>query len=146
MAARVAPRPDAVLASFPLALAITPATALADPVLGDTYGELLACGAADARALVMLFLAVERARGRASRWAPWLAALPREFGTPLHFDDDDMRLLAGTTLGKAAASLCARLNAAWARLAPAAADLAAAAGLAAAPTLDDFKWAYSTFW
>ena len=57
-----------------------------------------------------------------------------------------MRLLAGTTLGEAAASLAARLDAAWARLAPAAADLAAAAGLAAAPTLDDFKWAYSTFW
>jgi len=145
-AARVAPPRDALLASFPLSIAVTPATALADPVLGAKYAALRAAGDVDDRALVMLHLAVERARGRASRLAPWLAALPREFGTPLHFDDADMALLAGTTLGKAAASLRARLSAAWARLAPAAADLAQAAGVPAAPTLADFQWAYSTFW
>lgn len=139
--------PTVVLASFPLSLAVTPAAALADEATGAHYARLLAAGQlADERALVMLFLAVERARGRSSRWAQWIAALPREFSTPLHFSDEKLELLGGTTLGKAAASLRARLAAAWARLAPAAAEVAAAAGVATPPTLDDFKWAYSTFW
>jgi len=138
-----------VLASFPLSLAVTPAAALADESTGSHYARLLASPRrelADERALVMLFLAVERARGRSSRWAQWIAALPRDFSTPLHFTDEQLALLDGTTLGKAAASLRARLSAAWGRLSPAAAEVAAAAGVAAPPTLEDFKWAYSTFW
>ena len=139
--------PTVVLASFPLSLAVTPAAALADEATGAHYARLLASQQlADERALVMLFLAVERARGRSSRWAQWIAALPREFSTPLHFTDEQLELLSGTTLGKAAASLRARLAAAWGRLAPAAAEVAAAAGVAAPPTLEDFKWAYSTVW
>ena len=136
-----------MLASFPLSLAVTPAAALADEATGPHYARLLASQQlADERALVMLFLAVERARGRSSRWAQWIAALPRDFSTPLHFTDEQLELLDGTTLGKAAASLRARLAAAWGRLSPAAAEVAAAAGVAAPPTLEDFKWAYSTFW
>ena len=141
--------PTVVLASFPLSLAVTPAAALADEATGPHYARLLASPSrqlADERALVMLFLAVERARGRSSRWAPWIAALPRDFSTPLHFTEEQLALLDGTTLGKAAASLRARLAAAWGRLSPAAAEVAAAAGVAAPPTLEDFKWAYSTFW
>ena len=139
--------PTVVLASFPLSLAVTPAAALADEATGRHYARLLASRQlADERALVMLFLAVERARGRSSRWAQWIAALPRDFSTPLHFTEEQLDLLKGTTLGKAAASLRARLAAAWGRLAPAAAEVAAAAGVAAPPTLEDFKWAYSTFW
>ncbi len=138
--------PDVILASFPLSLAVTPASALADPALGPVYADLLTSGAADERALVMLFLAVERAKGRSSPWAPWLAALPREFGTPLYFSGAERALLAGTNLGRAVGVLSARLGAAWARLVPDAARLAAAAGLGAPPTLADFTWAYSVFW
>ena len=139
--------PTVVLASFPLSLAVTPAAALADEATGAHYARLLRSGQlVDERALVMLFLAVERARGRSSRWAQWIAALPRDLSTPLHFSEEQLALLDGTTLGKAAASLRARLAAAWGRLSPAAAEVAAAAGVAAPPTLEDFKWAYSTFW
>ena len=34
----------------------------------------------------------------------------------------------------------------WKRLEPACRQLAAQAGVAAVPTLDDFLWAYSIFW
>jgi hypothetical protein len=138
--------PDVVLASFPLSTAVTPGAALGDRELGPIYSQLLASGAADERALVMLFLALERAKGRASAWAPWLAALPRVFGTPLYFSAAERALLAGTNLGRAADLLSARLAAAWDKLAPSAARLASKAGLATPPSLADFTWAYSVFW
>ena len=103
-------------------------------------------GVADERALVMLFLTVERAKGGTSFWAPWLDALPRTFSTPLYFSDAHMRLLAGTNLARATSALRRRLDAAWVGLAPGAAAAAAAAGVAKAPPRNDFKWAYSIFW
>lgn len=44
----------------------------------------------------MLHLMVERARGSASHLAPYIAALPATFSTPLCFTGREMDLLRGT--------------------------------------------------
>jgi hypothetical protein len=48
------------------------------------------------RLMVMLHLVVERARGPASHIAPYIAALPATFSTPLCFTGREMDLLRGT--------------------------------------------------
>ena len=55
-------------------------------------------GVVDDRMVVMLFLIVERMRGSDSAWAPWIAALPQTFSTPLFFGKAELAQLAGTTL------------------------------------------------
>lgn len=48
--------PDAALAAFPLAAAVTAGAAVALPGVGSVYAELLRSGACDERTLVMLML------------------------------------------------------------------------------------------
>lgn len=60
-----------VLMVTPLLLAITPMTVLQDPELGGHYCKLMEEGEVDDRLLIMLFLVIERARGRFSFWAPY---------------------------------------------------------------------------
>ncbi|EFJ20084.1 hypothetical protein SELMODRAFT_52721, partial [Selaginella moellendorffii] len=89
-----------VLVVTPLDLALTPVTIVKDPVLGNVYREMLG-NEIDDRLLVMIFLIIERARGRASFWAPYLEMLPSGFGTPLWFEDEELMELDGTTLFEA---------------------------------------------
>lgn len=58
--------PPVVVASVPLRLAITVATAADHPALGATFREMLADGDLDERMAIMLLLIVERRRGRAN--------------------------------------------------------------------------------
>ena len=55
----------------------------------------------DSRQLVMLFLVTQRLLGERSEWAPWIAALPREFTTPPFFRGAEMDELMGTALHRA---------------------------------------------
>lgn len=49
----------------------------------------------------MGYKVVERMRGEASPWAPWLAALPARVGSPLTASDAQLAELAGTGLHRA---------------------------------------------
>ncbi|KAH0612261.1 uncharacterized protein H6S33_010313 [Morchella sextelata] len=49
-------------------------------------------------AALCTFVVGERLKGDASFWAPYLRILPRAFDTPLYFDGEDMRWLAGCNL------------------------------------------------
>ena len=102
------------LASFPLSSALTAANLTSAGGRGQQHEqhqqqaellrELLQLGVLDERSVVVLHLAVERARLRAaaaSDAAPWLELLPSRFGTPLFFSERDMEALRGTTLHRA---------------------------------------------
>lgn len=91
-------RSDAVLATFPCGSAITAASAVAAPAQGPLLAELLDAGVLDDRTAVMLHLAVERVRGKASPLHPWIALLPTTFDTPLFWDDEELGWLQGTAL------------------------------------------------
>lgn len=45
---------------------------------------------------VALFLLHERAKGPASRWAPYLAALPADAGSPVQWGEEDLQELQGS--------------------------------------------------
>ncbi|KAI7846455.1 hypothetical protein COHA_000066 [Chlorella ohadii] len=45
---------------------------------------------------VALFLLHERAKGAASRWAPYLAALPADSGSPVQWGEEDLKELQGS--------------------------------------------------
>jgi hypothetical protein len=64
------------VAEVPLDLALTASSAVRDPELGGSYAELLRLGLLDERSVVVAMVAVERARGGESRYAPWLRLLP----------------------------------------------------------------------
>ncbi|RPB17272.1 SET domain-containing protein [Morchella conica CCBAS932] len=49
-------------------------------------------------AALCTFVVGEWLKGDASFWAPYLRILPREFDTPLYFDDEDMKWLVGCNL------------------------------------------------
>ncbi|KAK9841855.1 hypothetical protein WJX81_007488 [Elliptochloris bilobata] len=139
---------DAVLAAFPLSTALTGSTAAALPGgAGAKYAALLELGGCDERTLLMLLLVVERLRGEASPWAPWLAALPACVGSPLTYSDVQLSQLAGTSLHRATRLLRQRLREDWARLEPQCQELLAASGAAEhKPAFADFVWAHSIFW
>jgi hypothetical protein len=52
--------------------------AQAHPVLGPSFTQLLRQGELDERSAVVLLLLLERARGGASAYAPWLQLLPTQ--------------------------------------------------------------------
>lgn len=64
-------RPPGILIVTPLVLAITPMTALQDPLLGPVFAKLFEDGDVDDRLVVMLYLLVENLRGDSSFWAPY---------------------------------------------------------------------------
>lgn len=49
-------------------------------------------------AALCTFVVGEWLKGDASFWAPYLRILPREFDTPLYFDDEDIKWLVGCNL------------------------------------------------
>lgn len=50
--------------------------------------------------LLCFFLAQQRILGEKSFYAPYINVLPKEFTTPLYFDEKDMEFLQGTNLGE----------------------------------------------
>ena len=147
---------NVTLAAFPLAGTLTAANLVRHPQHGALLAELLQLGLVDERSAVILHLAAERHRLRQQRGGgsagssdarPWLALLPDSFSTTLFFSELDMQWLRGTTLHTATRLRQKALRDSWARLEPAARQLAERAGAAAgAPTLEDWLWANSVFW
>lgn len=91
---------DGVLLVVPLDLAITPMRVLDDPLLGPECRAMFEEGEVDDRLLMVLFLTVERLRKNSS-WKPYLDMIPRSFGSPLWFTDDEFLELKGTTVYQA---------------------------------------------
>ncbi|KAL3140376.1 hypothetical protein ABBQ38_004637 [Trebouxia sp. C0009 RCD-2024] len=140
------PNDGIILATFPLHAAITPQTILSDPVLGSTYQELLNIGVLDERALILLFLTVERQLGEDSVWHPWISILPQKLNTPLFYSDEDLAELKGTSLEEAVGVQKWQLGQAWKRLQPACSELLDKSGsFHQQPTFEDFMWAHSIF-
>ncbi|CAM6096871.1 unnamed protein product [Calypogeia fissa] len=92
---------NGILMVTPLALAITPMTALQDPLLGPVFARLFEDEEVDDRLVVMLYLLVENLRGDDSFWAPYLKMLPSKFGMTLCFTEEELLELKGTSLYKA---------------------------------------------
>lgn len=78
----------------------------------------------------------------ASRWAPFLAALPATLDSPIFWTDAEMEQLQGSQLGASAASYRSFVDATWAALQ--AGPLASAPGVfpSAVFNADSFTWAF----
>ena len=74
-------------------------------LLDARFAALLEQGVLDERSMVQVFLVLERVRGAASEFLPWLALLPPVPSTPLFWDEQLLAELGGTTLHHA--TLCA---------------------------------------
>eukprot|EP00873_Tetraselmis_striata_P037760 jgi/Tetstr1/458024/TSEL_044533.t1 len=134
-----------LVATFPVSGAVTAQAALQQH--GRPLAELVEAGVVDEAGVVMLHLVLERLRGSASPLAPYIAALPTHFDTPLFYTSRDLRELRGTPLHGAAQAKQRQIAALWARLQPALVEMCAAEGIAGAqPTIDDLMWAYSVYW
>ena len=151
--------PDTLFLSLPLSTLITAATLPADARYGAAWraleAELAADGAGDDRDAVCLALLVEAAKGDASRFAPYVAALPTAYSDPTWWTDDEVALVRGTRLEASAAAARGAVE----RLAGLARKLAAnAAASSSAPnpllthrdgwcvSVDGARWARSTVW
>ncbi|KAF8068238.1 Setd3 [Scenedesmus sp. PABB004] len=91
---------------LPAALLLHGGAALGDAEYGRAFAALLAeapPGATwlDARGLLILLLVLERCRGAASAWAPYVDALPERFDDPSWWAPPDVALLRGTRLAQA---------------------------------------------
>eukprot|EP00898_Chlorokybus_atmophyticus_P000436 jgi/Chlat1/1393/Chrsp12S00099 len=136
------------LMTLPLSMALVPETVLAQEDIGALLAHLLRDGLVDGPLLVMLFLAVERAKGAESRWAPYMSMLPTGFSTPLFYVEDTLQQLAGTTLHSATSIKLQQLQRVHKEsFEKIYARLLLEVGIEQAPvSFDDFLWAYSVYW
>lgn len=135
------------LATFPLTCAITASNILQEPSLGKGYSWMLDKGLVDQRTVIMAYLVIERLKGEASRIAPWIDMLPKTFGTPLMFSEEQLEELRGTPLYRAQAVVRSRLQELWTRMQPALSSLLEGQpGVSRQATFEDLMWAYSVFW
>ncbi|KAK3280255.1 hypothetical protein CYMTET_11898 [Cymbomonas tetramitiformis] len=143
------PSPKHILAKFPLSLMVTADSPLEHPqlALATLYAALVENGTVDEQALVILHLMVEKARGKESEIAPYIAILPTHFTTPLFYTANELELIRGTPLFEATRSKQRTLQRVFDQIYPAAKALYRAAGVKDSdPNVSDFAWAYSIFW
>lgn len=136
-----------VLARFPLSMALTPSSVMAQAPYGPQLRAAVEAGDLLPREAVLLFLLVERHRGRQSPWAPYLSALPKEFFTPLHLSREELAELRGTPLAEATEATRAGLQRRWGDLQPLVrAVLASSYVSGPPPSFADFVHAHSSYW
>ncbi|KAG0597800.1 hypothetical protein M758_12G021100 [Ceratodon purpureus] len=145
-----------VLMVTPLYLAITPTSVMQDPDLGPYFMRLMEESQVDDldddhvddRLLIILFLVIERARGRFSFWAPWLDVLPTEFRTTIFFSDEELLELEGTHLFQATKTRLRSLKSSFETRAKPFADnvLSCVKAERREVEFQDFLWANSIFW
>ncbi|KAK9827954.1 hypothetical protein WJX81_000191 [Elliptochloris bilobata] len=97
--------PGCCILRVPQRLLLHEGTAYADAEFGAAFRALRseAGPALDRRMALVLLLLVERARGAASAWAPFIRILPASYDDPTWWPEDDLALVEGTRLGAAAA-------------------------------------------
>ena len=84
--------------SIPTSCLLHPDSAKTDCVYGPAFTSLSAEPGVDDRIILTLFLALERERGVASKFAPYINALPAHVPVPLSWSDLELRHLEGTRL------------------------------------------------
>jgi len=84
--------------SVPIPCLMHPAAATVDPQYGSTLSALSLEDGVDDRTLLVFFLAFERERGAASRWAPYINLLPVEVPSPVGWSNPELLSLTGTRL------------------------------------------------
>lgn len=85
-------------------MVLHPGLALNDAEYGTAFRRLLLEDLGDSpdpRHVLCLLLLVERARGPASPWQPYISTLPEAYDDPFWWPESDLRLLVGTRLGRA---------------------------------------------
>lgn len=151
-------RKNRVLMTSPDAAVVSARTAAMDPKLGEKYADLMRDGTLpDERIAAMVFLMVERRKGEASAWGGYIDALPRSYDAPLSLSDVELeRELKGTNVYDAAVAQRAKVREMFdenvrpamrglSEVAAASGDAKLATSLNNA-TIDEFKWAFQTFW
>lgn len=138
---------DGVLLVVPLDLAITPMRVLQDPLIGPECRSMFEEGEVDDRFLMILFLMLERLRNNSS-WKPYLDMLPKTFGNPLWFTDDELLELKGTTLYQATELQRKRLLSLYEDKVKGLVQklLILDGDLESEVCFEDFLWANSVFW
>lgn len=138
---------DGVLLVVPLDLAITPMRVLQDPLIGPECRSMFEEGEVDDRFLMILFLMLERLRNNSS-WKPYLDMLPKTFGNPLWFTDDELLELKGTTLYRATELQRKRLLSLYEDKVKGLVQklLILDGDLESEECFEDFLWANSVFW
>lgn len=138
---------DGVLLVVPLDLAITPMRVLQDPLIGPECRSMFEEGEVDDRFLMILFLMLERLRNNSS-WKPYLDMLPKTFGNPLWFTDDELLELKGTTLYRATELQRKRLLSLYEDKVKGLVQklLILDGDLESEVCFEDFLWANSVFW
>ncbi|PKA52773.1 [Fructose-bisphosphate aldolase]-lysine N-methyltransferase, chloroplastic [Apostasia shenzhenica] len=137
---------DGVAMVVPLDLAITPMRVLQDPFMAPICRSMYADGDVDDRFLIMLFLTIERLRPD-SLWKPYLDMLPKTFGNPLWFKDDELVELKGTTLYRASQLQRRNLQVLYnEKVKGLVNELLGCDERAREVQFEDFLWANSIFW
>ncbi|GBG92010.1 hypothetical protein CBR_g54105 [Chara braunii] len=141
-----------VVMAMPSELAITPATVMSDREYGVVYQELLESEQVDERLLVIVFLMVERWRGRKSKWAPYIDLLPATFTVPLYFSEEELKEIEGTVLHSATLSKKKVLHRTYEGVICPVLDALSATGTLARgdddksfPAFEDFLWAHCIY-
>ena len=90
-----------ILFSIPISCLLESAAALADVTFGSVFEMFTAHQGVDDRTILVFFLAIERQKGMASHWAPYIRELPTEFPNLLNWSRAEIVRLSGTRLGSA---------------------------------------------
>lgn len=120
---------------------------LQDPLIGPECRSMFEEGEVDDRFLMILFLMLERLRNNSS-WKPYLDMLPKTFGNPLWFTDDELLELKGTTLYRATELQRKRLLSLYEDKVKGLVQklLVLDGDLESEVCFEDFLWANSVFW
>ncbi|KAJ2806726.1 hypothetical protein H4R21_000753, partial [Coemansia helicoidea] len=138
------PRPGTPLFRVPAHMAITVDTAMRSDIVRRCCALLDAPDVASDAVALALFIATERAIGRASPWRWYIEALPRAGAGALFFGESDLAALRGTPLGVAAEAKERQLQRHFRCMAAALEQwLLEYRGSCRAVSFEDYKWAYS---
>ena len=163
------PWKEATLAIFPTNTALISSNILTNPeyhqILNKALQDDIIPNSEIERIAVVLHLIIEKNRGNASPFAPWVRMLPTQFDTPLFWSDHEMQWLRGTALYRATEVRRETLKAQWRVLEPLCFRLAlsieggsgdgssssSSSSISTTqtpkkPTYDDFMWAQAIFW
>ncbi|BDA40695.1 probable actin-histidine N-methyltransferase at N-terminal half [Coccomyxa sp. Obi] len=94
---------DSVLFDIPQHLLLHEGLAWDHSVYGSAFKLLKeeVGDALDRRWTLCLLLLIEKARGKASKWASYIEVLPRQYEDPVWWSDEDLLILKGSRLGAA---------------------------------------------
>lgn len=94
--------------------------------------------------LLALLLMAERRAGSQSFWWPYLSLMPREYDTPLYWEEEERKYLAGTNVGLLTSMMEQRILRDWHEIH--AKLVLKYPSVLGGLTVEDYRWALSTIW